>query len=56
MPLDDAGLDLLQKMLILDPSKRITAKGALAHPYFADVEEDLTKVVEFQDIVSHVFD
>ena len=29
-------LDLLSKMLNLDPKKRITAKEALQHPFFAD--------------------
>ena len=28
--------DLIQKMLHFDPKKRITARQALAHPYFAD--------------------
>ena len=28
--------DLISKMIVLDPKKRITAKEALLHPYFAD--------------------
>ncbi|OMJ09277.1 Cyclin-dependent kinase A-1 [Smittium culicis] len=32
------GIDLISKMLIYDPSRRITAKQALLHPYFNDVE------------------
>ena len=28
------GLDLLQKMLEIDPDKRISSSEALAHPYF----------------------
>ncbi|KAJ8450284.1 hypothetical protein Cgig2_004741 [Carnegiea gigantea] len=35
--LDPAGIDLLSKMLCLDPSKRITARGALEHEYFKDI-------------------
>ena len=34
---DDIGLDLLEKMLELDYRKRITAEGALNHPFFKDV-------------------
>ncbi|KAH0643825.1 hypothetical protein KY290_035275 [Solanum tuberosum] len=34
---DGAGLDLLGKMLSLDPSKRITARNALEHEYFKDI-------------------
>ena len=37
--LDLAGLDLLEKFLQSDPSKRINAKDAMNHPYFADVPE-----------------
>jgi serine/threonine protein kinase len=29
--LDEAGLDLLSKMIVYDPCKRISAKGALNH-------------------------
>ncbi|CAD5196558.1 unnamed protein product [Musa acuminata subsp. malaccensis] len=32
-----AGVDLLSKMLCLDPSKRITARQALEHEYFKDL-------------------
>ena len=28
------GVDLLSKMLVYDPAKRITAREAMAHPYF----------------------
>ncbi|KAI1810475.1 kinase-like domain-containing protein [Poronia punctata] len=32
--LDDAGLDLLEQMLVYDPAGRISAKQACNHPYF----------------------
>ncbi|NP_001312325.1 cell division control protein 2 homolog A [Nicotiana tabacum] len=35
--LDGAGLDLLDKIVRLDPSKRITARNALEHEYFKDI-------------------
>ncbi len=35
-------VDLLEKLLIYDPSKRITAVEALAHPYFILEEEWLS--------------
>ena len=37
--LDDSGLDLLQQMLHYEPSKRITAKAALSHPWFDDIDK-----------------
>jgi len=35
--LDDAGMDLLQKLLCYDPNKRISAIDALNHEYFKDL-------------------
>ncbi|XP_010933901.1 cell division control protein 2 homolog A isoform X3 [Elaeis guineensis] len=35
--LEPAGIDLLSKMLRLEPSKRITARKALEHEYFKDL-------------------
>ena len=37
--IDNVGLDLLSKMIQLDPSKRISAKQALQHPYFNDLRD-----------------
>eukprot|EP00735_Rhodelphis_limneticus_P010229 TRINITY_DN294_c0_g1::TRINITY_DN294_c0_g1_i1::g.1614::m.1614 TRINITY_DN294_c0_g1::TRINITY_DN294_c0_g1_i1::g.1614 ORF type:complete len:295 (+),score=81.35,sp/P93101/CDC2_OXYRB/75.17/5e-164,Pkinase/PF00069.20/2.5e-79,Pkinase_Tyr/PF07714.12/2.7e-32,Kinase-like/PF14531.1/6.8,Kinase-like/PF14531.1/0.00085,Kdo/PF06293.9/0.0018,APH/PF01636.18/3.5e+02,APH/PF01636.18/0.032,Choline_kinase/PF01633.15/0.24 TRINITY_DN294_c0_g1_i1:64-948(+) len=37
--LDDAGYDLLTQLLCFDPSKRITAKNALNHPFFDDLDK-----------------
>jgi len=34
--LDEAGMDLLKRSLVYDSAKRISAKRALQHPYFAD--------------------
>jgi len=34
--IETEALDLLQKMLHFDPKQRITARQALAHPYFSD--------------------
>jgi serine/threonine protein kinase len=44
VPLDEAGLDLLEKMLQCNPANRITAKQALLHPYFKDVPDTIKKL------------
>ncbi|XP_033730820.1 cyclin-dependent kinase 1-like, partial [Pecten maximus] len=37
--LDNTGLDILQQMLIYDPAYRISAKRALNHTYFANLDK-----------------
>ena len=44
--LDDNGIDLLKKLLELDPEKRILATEALEHPFFKDLDEETKKMYE----------
>lgn len=37
--LDSSGLDILEKMLVYDPTMRVSAKVALKHPFFDDVDK-----------------
>lgn len=37
--LGPSGIDLLLRLLMYDPSRRITAREALRHEYFADMED-----------------
>merc|ERR1719432_387725 len=37
---DNKALDLLEQMLVYDPSKRLSAKRALLHPYFDTLEKE----------------
>lgn len=39
--LEEEGVDLLERMLQYDPARRISAKDALNHAYFADLPESL---------------
>ncbi|EJD48954.1 Pkinase-domain-containing protein [Auricularia subglabra TFB-10046 SS5] len=40
--LERPGVELIKQMLIYDTSKRISAKRALIHPYFADIKSKLS--------------
>ncbi len=44
--LSDDGIDLLKKLLELDPEKRIMAADALQHPFFKDLDEETKKLYE----------
>ncbi|XP_071829728.1 cyclin-dependent kinase 1-like [Apostichopus japonicus] len=46
--LDSQGLDLLEEMLIYNPAKRISAKQALKHPYFDDLDKSTLPSSQFQ--------
>lgn len=49
--MDKAGYDLLQKMFVYDPARRISAKAAVKHPYFDDL--DKTKLPSYNFIQSY---
>jgi serine/threonine protein kinase len=42
--LDELGIDLLTKMLQYDPAKRISAKEALKHPFFDDLDKSVLEL------------
>jgi len=44
--LEPLGIDLLQQMLLYDPAKRISAKRALKHPYFNDLDTSYFQQVD----------
>ncbi|CAG9318449.1 unnamed protein product [Blepharisma stoltei] len=44
--ISEDGLDLLSSMICYDPSKRISAKNALKHPYFSDLDCSLLQMYE----------
>ena len=51
--IDEQGLDLLKKMLDMDPKSRITATEALAHPYlkiFSDPEDEPVAESQFENL------
>lgn len=43
------GLDLMTKLMTPNPSKRITMREAVDHPYFNDVRETINRVLSYDD-------
>ncbi|KAL4421721.1 hypothetical protein ABPG77_002337 [Micractinium sp. CCAP 211/92] len=41
-----AGIDLMAKMFEYDPSRRVTAKEAMQHPYFDDLDKEMVDALE----------
>jgi serine/threonine protein kinase len=37
--LERCGIDLLQRLLAVDPKQRVSARAALSHPYFHNLDE-----------------
>jgi serine/threonine protein kinase len=37
--MDELALDLLRKLLVFNPKKRLTVEEALAHPYMQDFHD-----------------
>ncbi|KAJ9530012.1 hypothetical protein QJQ45_023291 [Haematococcus lacustris] len=52
--LEAEGVDLLRRMLDYDPAKRISAKEALKHPYFVDLDKDEIDALENPEIRNRV--
>ncbi|KAJ0964123.1 hypothetical protein J5N97_029245 [Dioscorea zingiberensis] len=50
--LEPAGIDLLSKMLLINPLRRISAREALQHEYFKDIEELLTDAITIVTVFS----
>jgi len=53
-PMEASGVDILRDMLIYDPNKRISSKGALKHPYFDDLDVNSLPGTKYVDIVNPV--
>ena len=47
---DPKGLDLLKKLLVLNPDKRLTTAEALRHPYFAPYRKEESEIMSFVEV------
>lgn len=49
--LSATGVDLLQKMLVYNPARRMSAKAAINHPFFNDLDRSSLPSAGFVDVV-----
>ncbi len=50
----DIAINLLKKILVLDPTDRLTAAQALAHPFFDDVRQSQAEGIYTSELPRHV--
>ena len=48
--LEPAGVDLMRRMFEYDPARRISAREALAHEYFDDLDKDAVDLLESESV------
>ena len=48
-------IDLISQMLVYDPSKRISAKAALEHPYFNTISQEMKDICRPIEIISSIY-
>lgn len=49
--LEPAGIDLMRRLFEYDPAKRISAKEALEHPYFDDIDRAALDAMENPELL-----
>ena len=48
--LEPAGVDLMRRMFEYDPARRVSARDALAHEYFDDLDKDAVDLLESESV------
>ena len=53
---DENFIDLVDKLIVYDPEKRLTPYKALCHPYFDELKKKETKLIKEKIIPKHLFE